>query len=346
MKQAQTALRKAKTILRPVQSEPINYGRDGTDMFKENFRPFSAAESNRIQNAFLKAEIVGKFGCYCGNDQCPSLTSGQKSLPRHSNQNRNRKLKAEDVINAIKHGYLTKVISQSQLTVGMDLIWRRPHDSATTSTKKFYLATKCIAKDVDEDNGLGAIYVTIKRQNTGNQNAVAAIDDISFDQPAARGVVYTYPKHEIMYPLDPLGGIFPRPHSINDVKNQKFECLYCQTEFCRFCREEDSSRGMVPRKWHTEETCEEVKIRHDSNTLDRTGLMLEATSKRCPFCNSMGQHFHGHHCHHISRELFFSETILEHMPLMWSHFLFIFLFIFILFSSCRPWLSSFNIPGS
>ena len=102
------------------------------------------------------------------------------------------------------------------------------------------------------------------------------------------------PNENCPLPLDPLVGLNPRPASLIEAADKSFSCSNCSVEMCRVCRIEG-----VPAKWHKGETCAAAEASRKKSA-DADGLRIQAYSKPCPNCNVLGQHFHGHHCHHIS----------------------------------------------
>jgi len=159
--------------------------------------------------------------------------------------------------------------------------------SQKTSGDEYY-ATK-IMDLTSSSSELNHIYCKIPEQT----KVVAVLNFASLVEPAKWGKLYTY-QSQSKYPLDPLVGLEPRPQQLIEACDSFFECTWCKEKMCRVCRLENR-----PVKWHTGETCEQAK-RTMAASMSVDALLIDAYSKKCPSCNSPGQHFHGHHCHHIS----------------------------------------------
>ena len=106
-------------------TEVLNYGHDGTDQFTSDFQSLSNEEARKIEEQFLLSEIEGNLGVFCPNKNCRSLFGGNEPLPRRSYSGILEQIEAEKAHQAIADGHLVPVTCKDQLTVGMDVVWRR-----------------------------------------------------------------------------------------------------------------------------------------------------------------------------------------------------------------------------
>ena len=80
----------------------------------------------------------------------------------------------------------------------------------------------------------------------------------------------------------------------------KYECLFCSKEMCVGCCNNDMDLVVV--EWHGGLSCESAKTqrnRANIENLDKSKLLIDATTKKCPNCPARVSHYHGHACHHI-----------------------------------------------